>query len=70
MNAPCPRRMDVGHATPSPVECGPFTLQGVFPKKLPSSIHPSESIDVGAKQRRLVLTQPSKWVVLTEQGAP
>ena len=46
-------------AITSPVECGSFTRQGVFPKKLPSSTHPSESIDVGAKQRPLVLTQPS-----------
>ena len=35
---------------PGWIEYGSFTLQGVFPKKLPSSIHPSASIDVGAQQ--------------------
>ena len=54
-------------AITSPVECGSFTLQGVFPAAL---IHPPIRIDRRRRQAATPGFDPAKWVVLTEQGAP
>ena len=54
-------------AITSPVECGSFTLQGVFPAAL---IHPPIRIDRRRRQAATPGFDPAKWVVLTKQGAP